>query len=162
MGRIRTQAPREGAKSFNVRVHPSKKALIEAIKQGGACHPDKCWHKVALFAIFQKWYPALQSNWLKVDAGHVSLRYKGWWYLADQARTAKESLLLFDKEKYDLIFPLPYTLNFRRQRMVGKKPNTEARVRLNIIRDNEPPEARRARADYKKDMHLRVVGYAMI
>lgn len=165
MGANRKRPPREGAHSFSLYVYPSKKALVEAIEQNGACHPDKCWHKVAIFAIFLKWCPDMRSNWVQVDAGHVKVRYKGWWYKADQARTAKESLILFDKQMYDLLQPKPYTLKFRRQNKVGKKPDKEARERLDKIKakDNDTEiNARRKRADYRKDMHLRVVGYAMI
>lgn len=158
----RKQAPRLGAKSFKLRVQPSTKALKEAIEQNGACDPNKCWHKVAIFGIFKKWYPEIHSNWVQVDAGHVKVRYRGWWYLADQALFAKESLLLFDKQQYHLVLPRPYTLYFRRQRKVSKKPDAEARERLDGINSGEDLKARRRRADYKKDMHFRVVGYAMI
>lgn len=171
----RKNAPREGTHSFNMYVRPNKKALIEAIEQNGACDPNKCWHKVSIIAILRKWQSETRLDWVRVDAGHVKIRYKGWWYLADQARSAKESLLLFDiasqapaperQKKYDLLQPRPYTLNFRRQNKVSKKPDAEARERLDKLNahDNDAEEnARRKRADYKKDMHLRVVGYAMI
>jgi hypothetical protein len=162
MGTTRKHAPREGTKNFSIRVYPSKRALDEAIAQKGACDPKKCWHKVAVFAVLQKWCPDMNSNWVQVDAGHVKIRYKGWWYIADQARVAKESLLLFDDRKYDQLLPKSYTLNFRRQNKVANKPDSAARDRLNKINASETSEARRKRADYRKDMHFRVVGYAMI
>lgn len=111
---FKNPAPKEGSKTFNMNVIPSKEALEKAIADNGMCKPSKCWHKVAIFAILIAWFPDARANDVKVDAGHIRLNYRGWRYIADTPKHVKRSLMLFDKEFYERLSIRAYILKFRR------------------------------------------------
>lgn len=114
MGKTKNPAPTIGTKGFAMLVMPSRDHLEAAIADNGFCHPSKCWHKVAIFAILLAWFPGARANDVKVDAGHIKLNYRGWRYIADTPRHVKRSLMLFDAKRYDEVHVREYTLRFRR------------------------------------------------
>lgn len=120
----RTRKPRPGSEKWNLRVMPSRKALVQAISQNGYCNPTDCWHYVAIFALLSGWFPETKKNWVRVDAGHVKVRIGDWWYKADTPAHVKRSLMLFDKRRYEEVRAQEYTLHFRRDYKV--RPMREA------------------------------------
>jgi hypothetical protein len=60
------------------------------------------------------WFSDAQANDVKVDAGHIRLKYRGWRYVADTPKHVKRSLMLFDREFYEQLQIRAYDLKFRR------------------------------------------------
>lgn len=112
---IVNKAPKAGAKGFGIAVTPDRDHLEQAIAANGQCKPKDCWHKVAIAAILAAWgATGAELASIKVDAGHVKLRFRGWRYVADTPAHVKRSLILFDAEKYDDLRIREYNLRFRR------------------------------------------------
>lgn len=114
MAKTKNPIPISGSKGFAMAVMPDRDHLQAAIADNGNCHPSKCWHKVAIFAILLAWFPEARANDVKLDAGHIKLNYRGWRYIADTPRHVKRSLMLFDVGLYDQVHVREYMLRFRR------------------------------------------------
>jgi hypothetical protein len=150
---------RKPPKVFQLEVHPDEKDLTYSIKAGGKCDPKKCWHRMAIHKKMERRAPG-ENHRVIVDAGHARLHYKGWRYIADQPQHVKRSILLFDKERYDLLHIRNYKLQFRRTTRVVPVPRE---------RQDQINEARRQRIaaggnEYRRNypnMKKRVEGFAM-
>lgn len=106
--------PKSGAKGFGISVMPSRDALDRAISDNGQCEPRRCWHKLGIAEGMVALDPDFNLKSLRLDAGHVKLRYKGWRYVADTPRHVKRSLMLFDLGRYGELYIRQYRLRFRR------------------------------------------------
>ena len=95
-------APKAGVKGFALQVMPTRDALDKAINADGFCDPRNCWHYVAISALLERLDPGAK-HFVKVDAGHIKINYRGWRYVADTPRHVKRSLLLFDQKLYDKV-----------------------------------------------------------
>ena len=105
--------PKAGVKGFLMTVNPNREALDEAISYNGFCDPRKCWHFVAISAEMEQLEPGAK-HFVRVDAGHIKVNYRGWRYLADVPRHVKRGLLLFDRKLYDQVYIRQYKLRFHR------------------------------------------------
>src|SRR5215510_4464889 len=110
---VKVETPKAGTKGFSLAVMPTRECLNESINSDGFCDPRKCWHFVAINALMERLEPSAK-HYVKVDAGHIKLNYRGWRYAADTPRHVKRSLMLFDLKRYDEVHIRQYTLRFRR------------------------------------------------
>lgn len=157
----KNKAPRKGAMTFSMEVMPEQKYLDKAIEQNGFCDPKRCWHKLAIACIAEKWGSDTNPH-IRVDAGTVKMNYEGYRYVALQPRHVKRSMLLFDKKRYDLVHIRPYRLLFRRTTKIIPVP-AERQEQINEARRNRIVEGRpdKKRPAYPT-MHKRVEGFSAI
>ncbi len=152
--------PVAGAKGFSLAVTPSREALDKAINANGFCHPKKCWHRMAIFALMEKLDPRGLHH-VRVDAGHIKVNYKGWRYIADTPLHVKRSLMLFDLKRYDEVYIREYRLRFRRSTKIISKTRQQKDL-INANREARVAAGGNERKRNYQNLHKRVEGFSGI
>lgn len=152
--------PKPGAKGFSLTVLPTRGCLATAIESNGFCHPRLCWHFVAINKLMDVLEPGAK-HYVRVDAGHIKVNYRGYRYVADTPAHVKRSLMLFDAGRYDEVRIRQYAVRFRRTSRIEEY--TEARKeQLIAARRVRVAEGRDSYAPPPVSLRKRVAGFSSI
>jgi len=160
MSSICKAIPKEGTKGFLLEVLPNREHLDKAIEANGFCHPQKCWHRMAVYSLMERLAPG-ENHHVRVDAGHIKVNYKGWRYISDAPSHVKRSLMLFDAKRYDEVYIRRYKLRFRRSTKIIPV-SRERQDQINAARKERIAAGGDEHRRNYQDLRKRVEGFSVI
>ena len=141
-----------------------KVAVLQRHIDDGDCGDTRrCMERLALLSALIKYLDLdevqIRKLHVKIDGAKIKFNYKGYRWLADTPRVAKDALILFDQNRRDEIVPHKYTVTAVKTSKII--PFTPDRMdQINKAKQVRIAEGREKTYPRRITAHQRVVGLA--